>query len=98
MADAQTSAIARLDGATLATRNLRDFNQTGIEVINPWDNRAAWARSPGGQGRIVCSPSGPHRAERELSLHTMRTGIHVLRSSFMPSSFRAWLDSQIVTP
>ena len=34
--DAQIAAICRVRGAPLATRNLADFNKTGIEVINPW--------------------------------------------------------------
>jgi toxin FitB len=36
VADAQIAAICRdLDG-TLATRNIADFEDTGIELINPW--------------------------------------------------------------
>ena len=34
--DAQIAAICRAHRAALATRNLRDFDKTGIEVINPW--------------------------------------------------------------
>lgn len=34
--DAQIAAICRVHGAPLATRNLADFEQTGIKVINPW--------------------------------------------------------------
>jgi len=34
--DAQIAAICRVHGATLATRNVSDFGQTGIELINPW--------------------------------------------------------------
>ena len=36
MADAQIAAICRRTGAPLATRNTRDFKQTGITLINPW--------------------------------------------------------------
>jgi predicted nucleic acid-binding protein len=36
VAEAQIAAICRdLDG-TLATRNIADFEETGIELINPW--------------------------------------------------------------
>jgi predicted nucleic acid-binding protein len=35
-ADAQIAAIARSRGATLATRNVSDFEGCGIEVLNPW--------------------------------------------------------------
>ncbi|GLR66947.1 ribonuclease VapC [Acidocella aquatica] len=35
-ADAQIAAIARSRGATLATRNVADFEQCGITIINPW--------------------------------------------------------------
>jgi len=34
--DAQTAAICRTRQATLATRNLKDFQGTGIDVIDPW--------------------------------------------------------------
>lgn len=36
--DAQISAIARAHGATIATRNVKDFESVGVEVINPWAN------------------------------------------------------------
>ena len=36
VADAQIAAICRWHGATLASRNVRDFESTGVEVINPW--------------------------------------------------------------
>ncbi|WP_428376322.1 type II toxin-antitoxin system VapC family toxin [Lichenicoccus sp.] len=35
-ADAQTAAIARSRGASLATRNVSDFHGCGIEIIDPW--------------------------------------------------------------
>ncbi len=34
--DGQIAAIARSRGMTVATRNVRDFAETGIEVIDPW--------------------------------------------------------------
>jgi len=34
--DAQIAAIARSRGATLATRNVTDFADCGIAVIDPW--------------------------------------------------------------
>lgn len=36
MADAQIAAICRANGATCATRNVKDFEETGIELVNPW--------------------------------------------------------------
>ena len=36
IADAQIAAICSAVGATLATRNVADFEDTGIELINPW--------------------------------------------------------------
>lgn len=36
VADAQIAAICRHHGATLATRNGRDFEATGVEVFDPW--------------------------------------------------------------
>ncbi len=36
-ADCQIAATARSVGAAVATRNTRDFENSGIEVINPWD-------------------------------------------------------------
>lgn len=34
--DCQIAAIARSLGAAVATRNTRDFNGTGIAVLDPW--------------------------------------------------------------
>jgi len=38
--DAQIASIARARGFTLATRNVRDFEHCGIEIINPWEASA----------------------------------------------------------
>jgi len=35
--DGMIAAIARINGASLATRNLTDFVTTGLELISPWD-------------------------------------------------------------
>ena len=34
--DCQIAAIARSLGMAVATRNVRDFSETGVEVIDPW--------------------------------------------------------------
>jgi toxin FitB len=34
--DAQIAAIARVAGASVATRNVADFEHTGITIIDPW--------------------------------------------------------------
>jgi toxin FitB len=36
-ADCAIAAIAQANGFALATRNVRDFNKTGVELVNPWD-------------------------------------------------------------
>ena len=36
MADAQIAAICRANGAVCATRNVKDFGETGVELISPW--------------------------------------------------------------
>jgi toxin FitB len=36
-ADGAIAAIAVAQGFALATRNVRDFRGTGVELINPWD-------------------------------------------------------------
>jgi toxin FitB len=36
VADAVIAATCRASGATLATRNVRDFDLTGVELIDPW--------------------------------------------------------------
>ncbi len=36
-ADAQIAAITQSRGGRLATRNVRDFADCGVEIINPWD-------------------------------------------------------------
>ena len=35
--DAQIAAIALDQGATLATRNMKDFAGCGVQLLNPWD-------------------------------------------------------------
>jgi len=35
-ADAMIAAVARVHGATLATRNTTDFEHCGIRIIDPW--------------------------------------------------------------
>jgi len=34
--DAQIAAICRVHGAAVATRNVKDFEETGIAIIDPW--------------------------------------------------------------
>ena len=36
-ADCAIAAIAQANGFALATRNVRDFKKTGIDMMNPWD-------------------------------------------------------------
>ena len=36
--DGQVAAIARAQGAALATRNVKHFEQTGIPLLNPWED------------------------------------------------------------
>ncbi len=36
-ADCQIAAIAQARGMAVATRNVRDFEDMGIEISNPWD-------------------------------------------------------------
>src|SRR5258708_5719969 len=38
--DGQIAAICRANGSGLATRNVADFEHTGITVINPWQSPA----------------------------------------------------------
>jgi len=35
--DAMIAAIARVNGGRFATRNLKDFETTGLGLLNPWD-------------------------------------------------------------
>ena len=37
-ADAQIAAIARVRRAALATRNIEDFEDCGVDVVNPWNS------------------------------------------------------------
>jgi toxin FitB len=38
IADAQIAAICLRHGATLATRNQKDFDALGLPLVNPWDD------------------------------------------------------------
>ncbi|TVR66193.1 MAG: type II toxin-antitoxin system VapC family toxin [Spirochaetaceae bacterium] len=38
MADAQIAAVCRVQACTLATRNVRDFQGTGVTTVNPWND------------------------------------------------------------
>lgn len=35
--DAQIASICRTRNATLATRNVKDFDRTGVDLVNPWN-------------------------------------------------------------
>jgi hypothetical protein len=35
--DTQITAIARSHNATIATRNVSDFEECGIVIVNPWE-------------------------------------------------------------
>ncbi|EJJ25513.1 type II toxin-antitoxin system VapC family toxin [Rhizobium sp. CF142] len=35
--DGMIAAVARVNGARLATRNLKDFETAGLDLVNPWD-------------------------------------------------------------
>jgi predicted nucleic acid-binding protein len=35
--DAQIAAIALVEDATVATRNVRDFAPAGVDLLNPWE-------------------------------------------------------------
>ena len=35
--DCMIAAIALSSGASVATRNVRDFTECGVEIINPWE-------------------------------------------------------------
>jgi predicted nucleic acid-binding protein len=35
--DALIAATALVHGLIVVTRNIKDFNETGVEVLNPWD-------------------------------------------------------------
>jgi hypothetical protein len=38
--DALIAAIAQANGCALATRNVKDFTSTGLELVNPWQGDA----------------------------------------------------------
>jgi hypothetical protein len=35
--DGMIAAIAQVNGGRLATRNLADFQTTGLDLLSPWD-------------------------------------------------------------
>lgn len=48
VADAQIAAICHTRQATLATRNTKDFTDTGIELIDPWQHHTSSAATAHG--------------------------------------------------
>lgn len=40
MRDTMIAGTARASGATLATRNVRDFQSAGIDIVDPWKSAA----------------------------------------------------------
>ncbi len=36
--DAQVAAMCRVHACTLATRNVRDFEGSGVTTVNPWND------------------------------------------------------------
>ncbi len=38
LADAQIAAVCRVHGATLATRNFKDFIGLGVDLVDPWSD------------------------------------------------------------
>jgi predicted nucleic acid-binding protein len=49
-ADCAIAAIAKTKGFMVATRNVRDFLGTGVEVINPWALTSS--QDPISQGKL----------------------------------------------
>lgn len=47
-ADCAIAAIARTHGFAVATRNVRDFQGTGVTVTNPWDYAPAFVNPSAG--------------------------------------------------
>jgi hypothetical protein len=37
MADLMIAAVARCHGASVVTRNVADFDECGVVIVNPWD-------------------------------------------------------------
>jgi hypothetical protein len=44
--DSLIAATALVHGMTIVTRNVADFQSSGVSILNPWE-----ARQPGGEGR-----------------------------------------------
>lgn len=44
--DAQIASICRTRNATLATRNVKDFERTGVDLVNPWGGSPEGQRPP----------------------------------------------------
>jgi predicted nucleic acid-binding protein len=61
--DAQIAAICRSHGAALATRNVKDFAETGIDVIDPWQSLGRLLALESGSCRTSLSVryAGEHR-------------------------------------
>lgn len=57
--DCQIAAIARLRGATVATRSTADFEGCGVALIDPWGGVTAKRPAAGATSKVFPEPAGP---------------------------------------
>jgi hypothetical protein len=77
--DAQMAAICSVNQATLVTRNIKDFHDTGINLINPWvsisppEKSQTWLRVIRGVLLGVCATNYP-RGQVGLKYYLLTLG------------------------
>ena len=73
--DAQIAAIAMSHDATLATRNVKDFEGTGVALVNPWDVPDAPQAGAGGRSCTADGCNWNTGRWFDIARHTARTGL-----------------------
>src|SRR5690625_8035462 len=53
-ADAQITVICLVHGAACATRNVKDFAHTGVELVDPWCSSGCSVRRAGWSVAVLC--------------------------------------------
>ena len=78
-ADAQIAAIAQVRSAKLATRNVADFEDCDLALVDPWNGQDV----PPDAANTPLNPPTPHSTQRRLQIRSPYENIPVCLSSII---------------